>query len=1106
MVHMHRATQARGCRACDRGPPFRRPHARPSPALDHPSLVMSAGPDRTGKAQHVRDKGFRVGHTEEPVPGLYEKLVTRRTEQRLHEWASTGWKAIDELVSAESSPHVLARHISEAVQYRLTQVPPDERVALVNRILALLARGADGDTDAADTVDLLTDGPRQLLALAKKEAPGVFAVRPLTPLSEAALLTNTADDPTLGSEIRAELATADSVDLLCAFVKWHGLRVLEDALRAARDRGVPIRVITTTYIGATDRHALDRLVRDFDAEVRVNYEVRSTRLHAKAWLFRRNTGFDTAYVGSSNLSKAALLDGLEWNVRLSSVATPAVLEKFKATFDAYWEDISFERYDPERDRERLDEALAVAGGRPGAHQESKISLSGLEVRPYPHQQDMLERLRVAREVHGHHENLLVAATGTGKTVMAALDYRSLRNQWGGRRDPSLLFVAHRKEILKQSLRTYREVLDDASFGEMLFSGALPRNWTHVFASVQSLKEQRLEQFTPDHFDIIVVDEFHHATASTYRRVLQHFKPKQLLGLTATPERADGLTVQDEYFGGRIAAEMRLWEALDNDLLCPFHYFGIPDGTDLTALDWRSGTYDTNQLGDLYTGDHARARIVIKQVQQKVPNPMQMRALGFCVTRKHAHFMAACFREAGFQAEALDSESRPEERDRVLAQLRKGEIQVIFSVDLFNEGLDVPDVDTLLLLRPTNSATVFLQQLGRGLRRTPNKPVLTVLDFIGQHRAEFRFEEQFRAMTNLSRGRLLEHAERDFPLLPSGCQIILEGKSKELVLNNIRTQLKATSKTLAKEVRSYGTPLLEDYLRECHRDIKEIYRSGSWTGVLRQAGLAAYPEHPAEGELLKRVSAFLHVDDPERAAAYTRLLADDAPTYDELDPRTQVFARMLFFNLWDDAGRFSSYAEGLESLREQQAFRSEVRQVLKHVMHQADHYPIRLEGAHRHLPLYVHSSYNRSEILAALGVARLRGLKPRSFAQGVVWSEEFQTDALLITLEKNERDFSPTVRYKDYAISPSEFHWESQNNTSEHSSQGLRYQNHKEMGTHVLLFARRYKETDIRKPHPWMLLGPASYLSHEGSKPMAIRWKLQHELPADVWSYATVVAG
>ncbi|MFI2414925.1 DUF3427 domain-containing protein [Streptomyces sp. NPDC018947] len=1041
-----------------------------------------------------------TGELAQPISGVYEKLITENVRDELTQLEAMGWKAIDAEVSAESSPHVLARHVGEMVARHLAQLPLDQQVPFANRILESLPAHAGG----AGSAGVIVEGPRQLLALAEQEAPGAYAIRPLTPLSETSLLTNSPEDLSLGSELRAELATADRVDLLCAFVKWYGIRVLEDSLRAAKERGVPIRVITTTYMGATDRHALDRLVRDFGATVKVNYEIRSTRLHAKAWLFRRKTGFDTAYVGSSNLSRAALLDGLEWNVRLSSVATPAVLDKFEATFDTYWNDTAFETYDPDLHAERLDGALAQASGSTKST-DLKINLSGLQVRPFPHQRDMLERLTVEREIRGRHRNLLVAATGTGKTVMAALDYRGLCKKWTGDR-PRLLFVAHRKEILKQSLRTYREVLDDASFGELLHGGADPREWNHVFASVQSLNVQRLEQLAPDHFDVIVIDEFHHATASTYRRVIDHFTPKELLGLTATPERMDGCNVQDAFFEGRIAAEMRLWEALENDLLCPFHYFGLPDGTDLTNLGWQKGSYADQELGNVFTGNAARARIVVKQIKDKVSDPGSMRALGFCVTKAHAHYMADFFRKANFQAVALDSDSPADVRAQALTDLRDGKLQVIFSVDLFNEGLDIPDVDTLLLLRPTNSATVFLQQLGRGLRRTETKPVLTVLDFIGQHRAEFRFEEQFRALTNLSRNRLVEHIERGFPQLPSGCQIILEGKSKDLVLDNIRTQLGATVKTLVKEVKQYSTPRLADYLRESRREIKELYKSGnSWTTVLRRAGLLDGSAPQEEAALLKRAHAFLHVDDPERARTYLRLLEDDVPPYSALGPTDQAYARMLFFNLWDNAGGFTSYEEGLESLRAQRAVRDELRQLLSYVIEQADHFPIPLTGALAHLPLKVHSSYNRSEILAALGVARFGGQMPRSFAQGVQWVEELQTDALLITQEKNEKDFSPTVRYKDYALSPHLYHWESQNAVAADSRTGVRYQQHAQRGSHVLLFLRRYKNTDIGKSQPWMLLGPATYQSHTGSKPMAITWRLEHQLPADVWTYSAVQA-
>ncbi|MFE4052351.1 DUF3427 domain-containing protein [Streptomyces sp. YIM B13518] len=1041
----------------------------------------------------------------QPAAGLYEQLITLRFEQKLQQLSQLGWHPMSGAVGSESVPHVLARHVSRTVRRVLQNLPAEDRVHAANHILESIGtlKGAQ------EWVDLIADGPQQLLAITRQEAPGVFAVRPGIPLSDTALLTNSPEDPSLGFELRAELATADRVDLLCAFVKWHGLRVIERSLRAAHERGVPIRVLTTTYIGATERRALDRLVEDFGAEVKVNYETRSTRLHAKAWLFRRNSGYDTAYVGSSNLSKAALLDGLEWNVRLSSVATPDVMRKFEATFESYWNDPSFETYDPHTDGDHLQEALAVAGGAPSA--DRAITLSGLEVRPYPYQRDMLERLNVEREVHDRHRNLLVAATGTGKTVMAALDYKQLRERHD--RDLRLLFIAHRKEILQQSLRTYQDILLDADFGESLHSGEIPERWTHVFASVQSLNARALDRLAPDHFDVIVIDEFHHGTSPTYRKVVDHFKPMELLGLTATPERMDGKNIQDEFFDGRIAAEMRLWEALDNKLLCPFHYFGISDTTDLSAVEWKRGAYDMSSLSNVLTGNKVRAGLVVKAVKEKVADPSRMRALGFCVSVAHAHFMAESFRSAGFNAVAVSGETPADQRRQALADLRSGALQVVFSVDLFNEGVDVPDVDTLLLLRPTSSATVFLQQLGRGLRRSDNKAVLTVLDFIGQHRKEFRFENQFRALTNLTRKRLLDHIEHDFPKLPSGCEIVLEEKAKHTIIANIKEQLSVNVTTLAREVADYGEPLLSRYLEESGRDIKEVYRGvgNSWTGLLRRSGLMDRGDPEGEAALLKRVPAFLHVDDPLRVDAYTRMLEDDATPYSDLDEQGKAYARMLFFQLWPLGGftrkGFASYEAGFAALRKQQAFRSELRQVLAYNLAHTEHVPIPLLGVtgDRGIPLTVHASYSREEILPALGQADIGGFMPGDFREGVKWCESIATDALLITLEKDEKDFSPQTRYHDFALSETRFHWESQNQTSETSPTGLRYQHHAAQGSQVLLFVRRYKTTDIGGAQPWMLLGPAEYQSHEGSKPMAITWKLKHGIPADVLSYAKAVA-
>ncbi|MGD8202184.1 DUF3427 domain-containing protein [Ornithinimicrobium sp. W1679] len=997
------------------------------------------------------------------------------------------------LVDEADLPSVLARHVEQVVRTHLDGVRDvDRRVQLVNGLLDRLAA----------TADEVLAPPRQLLSVARPDGPGATSVgtaRPSTPLSDAALLTNARGEPNLGAEIKSEIESADGVDLLIAFVKWHGLRLLVPELERLRDRSVPLRVITTTYTGATERAALDRLVREFDAEVRIQYDDQRTRLHAKAWMFRRRSGFDTAYVGSSNLSRAALLDGVEWNVRLSSVATPALLEKFRATFETYWNDTSYELYDPDADRDRLDDALAEASGRK-QHSGVTLTLSGLQVRPFPYQLEMLEALEAEREVHDRHRNLVVAATGTGKTVVAALDYRRLSEKAGTR--PTLLFVAHRREILEQSLRTYREVLADGDFGELYVGGARPERWKHVFASVQSLTSYGAENIPPDAYEVLVVDEFHHAQASTYRRLMSHFRPKELLGLTATPERADGLDVR-EFFGGRTAVELRLWDALGADLLCPFHYFAVADNTDLRSVGWTRGRYDERELENLYTGNDARAQIVLQQLRDKVLDPGAMRALGFCVGVDHARFMARAFSQAGIPARAVSGDTPALERDQALRDLRDRKVNALFAADLFNEGLDLPDVDTVLFLRPTESATVFLQQLGRGLRRTRDKAVLTVLDFVGYHRKEFRFDQKFRALTGSTRRGLIESIEKGFPFLPSGCQIVLDRQSQAIVLENVRSQISNRWQQMVAELRSYGDHELGSFLDESSLELSDILRRGShsWTRLRRDAGLPTRAGSPLEDKLLKRIRAFAHVDDRERAHVYGRLLDDGAPSYADLSAVEQDMAEMLFFSLWPNGGGFASYEAGLQHLRREQATRDELRAVIDLSFDAARHQTVALTGEIADVPLRVHARYQREEVLAALDYVAPDSRKPNSFREGVLYTAARNVDAFFITLKKSEADYSPTTMYRDYPISPTLFHWESQSTTSVESKTGQRYLN----GTsHVLLFVRE-EQKDEFGTSPYMFLGPARYRSHQGSRPIAITWELDHAMPADMFAAATVVA-
>jgi HKD family nuclease len=580
--------------------------------------------------------------------GIYEHLITQKLAGQLQHVDAA---LIQQAKLEPSDAHeVLARHIAALARRALLAVGGgDDKLArqvdMANRIAEGIA-AVEPRTVGAD--DQVADAERLLHAIAAPPTPPAapaFPVRPTTPLSTGALLVNGRHQPRIGHEVAHEMASSDEVDLLCAFIKWYGVRLIERPVRELIERGGRLRLITTTYLGATDQRALDRLA-EFGAEIKVSYETRTTRLHAKAWLFRRGNAATTAYVGSSNLSKTALVDGVEWNVRVSNLEQPYVIDTFEATFADYWNDPAFEDYDPAKNGERLRQALSAERA-PRAGEAPALEIASLDVRPYGYQQEILDDLDAERLLHGRHRNLVVMATGTGKTVVAALDYRRLRQ--AGTVD-SLLFVAHQEQILRQSRSVFRHVLRDGSFGETLVGGERPYEWRYVFASIQSL--HRLE-FDPDRFDMVIVDEFHHAEAPTYARLLERLQPRILLGLTATPDRADGGDVRS-WFDGRTAVELHLWEALERQLLAPFQYFGLHDDVDLSQLRWRRGQgYDAAELDGVYTGNDARARKILQAVRDKV-EVGRMRALGFCVSIGHAEFMAAWFTRAGVPAEAVTS--------------------------------------------------------------------------------------------------------------------------------------------------------------------------------------------------------------------------------------------------------------------------------------------------------------------------------------------------------------------------------------------------------------------------------------------------------------------
>ena len=607
--------------------------------------------------------------------GLYEQIINKGLETEL---ASTDKRSTTAPIDRAEASKILAKYIAEVVEKGLDNVADNggdvhAQVALANRIISTIIHETKENelgkmTVAERAAQLLSlfDKKNSILALNEKAA----IIRPETSIAQSSLFTGAIHEPQMFTELKKEIISCNRIDMLVSFIKWSGLRLIIDELTTFTKNGGELRIITTSYMGATDVKAIEELRKLPNTKIKVSYDTKRTRLHAKTYVFYRDTGFTTAYVGSSNLSNAAISSGLEWNVKVTKKDLPETIDKIEATFESYWNSNEFEYYNEEQ-KERLSRALKAEK----YFDSNNAEVYTMDIAPYSYQQEILDKLEAERKVRGYHRNLVVAATGTGKTVISALDYKRFRKH-NPEKPCRLLFVAHREEILKQSMYTFRAVLKDANFGDMFVGSYKPESIDNLFISIQTFNSQSFtEKTTSDFYDYVIVDEFHHAAAPTYQKLLSYYHPQILLGLTATPERMDGKSILP-YFNNRIAAEIRLPEAIDRKLLCPFQYFGVTDTVDLDHLKWAAGGYDKGELSRVYTLSgitaNRRADLVVSSLLKYVTDIDDVKGLGFCVTVEHAEFMSNYFNARGILSMFLTGHSPDEERKAAKNRLVKGE--------------------------------------------------------------------------------------------------------------------------------------------------------------------------------------------------------------------------------------------------------------------------------------------------------------------------------------------------------------------------------------------------------------------------------------------------
>ena len=1054
-------------------------------------------------------------------PGLYEQIVSRKLGEAIQSGEDeNALHATTEGIDKEEASRILSAYIAQVARRSLDAAGNVAyQVELANKLIGTMSDslGAD-DLDLASEIsdDRVQTPARELMSVVptRNTVIGISRSaeeglpRPSTSVAQTSLFTGARHEPQLYTELKKELASADEMLMLVSFIKWSGFRLIRDDLEAFCERGGKLYAILTSYMGATDPAAVQAMAELPGAQVRVSYDTKRTRLHAKAYVFVRNTGFTTAYVGSSNLSNVAITSGLEWNVKMSRADQPDMLDKIEGTFETYWNSDEFEPYDSanRHDLEKLEAAIEQE-----RHPSSGEAEQGyyFDISPYPFQQRILEKLMAEREVGGHWRNLVVAATGTGKTVIAAFDYREFCQRYNDGRKARLLFVAHREEILKQALSCFRGVLHDANFGELYVGHHTPHDIDHLFCSIQTLNSRRLvDHLDSDYYDYIVIDEVHHAPAASYQEMLEHFTPRVLLGLTATPERMDGKSLLSA-FDGRIAAEIRLPEAIDRNLLCPFSYFGVSDEVDLSSLRWQAGGYVDKDLENLYVFDaevaKRRAAAIAEAVRRYTSDPRRVRGLGFCVSKAHAEFMAREFSQFGIPSAVLTSDSNDETRANVQERLRRREINFIFVVDLYNEGVDIPEVDTVLFLRPTKSLTVFLQQLGRGLRLSPGKDCLTVLDFIGQANRHFDFTSRLSAMLEDSSSSVLQQIQKGFTNMPKGCYIQLERVAREHVLSNISDAINSRSGLAARIVStadSLGhTPTLAEFLDASGVDPRRMYERASYARLCVDAGVREGFSEEGEQSLTKALRRLASVDSRRWIRFLLRVL-DGPASFDiaSLTAGELRMYRMFQVTVWPSSSDedYDDPRGLLRRLAGLPVFIQEARELLAWELDQIDFVDEPVDMGFD-CPLDLHCRYSRDQILLAMDVR-----STSSARQGVLYVSDKKVDLLMSTLNKSEKEYSATTMYKDYSISPLLFHWQSQNKTSDTSQTGQRYIHHAEMGSRIALFVRESKK-DQGGTAPYMFLGLADYVSHTGSRPMDVIWRLRRPIPAKLVSVSSQLA-
>ena len=915
---------------------------------------------------------------------------------------------------------------------------------------------------------------------------------------------------TVFNELKNSLETCNKFYFNVAFINYGGLQLFLKLFDELNQKGVEGKIITSTYLNFSDPKALKKIMSFNNVNLRVYDDVKRKGFHSKAYIFEYQNYYK-AIIGSSNLTASALKSNIEWNVEIVSKKDDPFMLDVMDEFNDIWDNLDVVTNHFINEYEKFIDQLR--------NKNKYNNVNSFEynyvVQPNSMQKRAVSNLKKIRK-YSEKRALVIAATGTGKTYMSAFDIKQFKPH-------KVLFIVHREEILIKAEESFRRVLGN-NIETGFYTGQ--KNDIHakyLFATIQKLSRD-YTLFDEDEFDYIIIDEAHHAASESYQRIMTYFHPKFLLGMTATPERCDKADIYD-IFDNNVALEVRLHEAMEEELVVPFHYFGIAD-IDEVNLDGIS-LDDTAAIAKALKINQ-RVDFIIRQMNLYGFDGQKRKCLGFCVNIDHAKFMSDEFNRRGIKSICLTGENTPEKRKQYMMALEdeNNPLEVIFTVDIFNEGIDIPSINLVLMLRPTNSPIIFIQQLGRGLRKYENKEYLTVLDFIGNHNRAFLIAVALKGSRYYDKDSLKVSVSNDFMNIPGDTFIQLDQKSKDLILRQLEFENFNSMRYLKEEYLSFKalmqgrTPqFLMDYIKyEGAPDpIKFIRKENTYFEFLAKVEQdEKYKELTLDIEYnkyMKYLSDMLPLKRPFEFQILLDLLKDESMNFEACKTSVlkcvnsieedSVYHAMetLNFNYYDDSQK-KRWKKMVNLENNTLALVPELRQCISDPLKRQymidtlyyglSRYRNEFEEQNYGIPfLKLYAQYSMQEVALVSNVRKSHS-SFRGSGLLTIKNEYF----LFVDLHKDS-DIKESINYKDKFLNRKYFQWQSPNSTKQSSERGKNILFNEQRNIHLHLFVRKFKQID-NVNQPYIYVGKINTKKYEGEQPITIISKLEHELPANIY--------